>query len=132
MVILILFFGIITSLSGPRKGKLSKDAELITKALTGQSDSALVQDNKVDAARINDFVISPDQYNELKSQLGVKGDFCIYFEDSEGNLVPVLLRVDDPDPTVDGDETYYYVNGVGDDGAMINDHPCGQQYTKNG
>ena len=124
MVILILFFGIISSMSNPRKGKLSKDAELITKALTGEGDSAIVKDNRVEQSKIQEFAIDPEQYEALKQQLGVQGDFCIYFEDNEGNLVPVQVAED-----TDGNPEF--VNGVGSDGAIINDHPCGTQYNAN-
>ncbi|MBD3312997.1 hypothetical protein GF345_00985 [Candidatus Woesearchaeota archaeon] len=124
MVILILFFGIISSMSNPRRGKLSKDAELITKALTGEGDSAIVKDNRVEQSKIEEFAIDSDQYEALKQQLGVQGDFCIYFEDNEGNLVPVHV-------SEDANGNPMLVNGLGSDGAIINDHPCGAQYNPN-
>ncbi|MCX8147602.1 MAG: hypothetical protein N3D84_03995 [Candidatus Woesearchaeota archaeon] len=127
LLILVLFFGIISSLSEPRKGKLSKDAELLTKALTGRSDTSIVEENKLQEKKVSELVNNPIKYDELKKELGIKGDFCIYFEDSNGNLVPVI--VDDGgtpnDPTDDK-----YVNGVGSGDATINDVRCGAIYTQ--
>lgn len=126
MVILILFFGILSSMSEPEKGKrLSKNAELITKALTGRSDQTILEDNKLEPAKIKEF-IDQDKYEEIKSTLGLTGDFCIYIEDSNGNLIPVL--VDDND-TPDDPSDDVYVNGIGSGDAVVNKQKCGELYT---
>lgn len=136
MVILILFFGILASMSAPEQGqKLTKDAELITKALTGRTENAVVENNKVDNEKLvelnHDDGTGQINYNQLRQELGIKGDFCIYFEDSDGNLIPVLVKTEDPMNTLDdpSDDTYIYVNGVGADGALINEQKCGVEYS---
>lgn len=131
MIILILFFGILSSMSEPEKGKrLSKNAEMITKALTGRSDQTILEDNKLEPAKVKEFDNS--KYEEIKSTLGLTGDFCIYIEDSNGNLIPILLNVDDPketpeDPT---DDVYTYINGIGSGDAEVNTQKCGMPYEK--
>ena len=47
-------------------------------------------------------------YNEVKDILGIKSDFCIYFEDVTGNLV----RIDNTNL------------GIGSDKIFINGEPC--------
>jgi hypothetical protein len=129
MVILILFFGILSSMSEPEKGKrLSKNAEMITKALTGRTDQTILEDNKLVPAKVGEFIES-GKYDKIKSELGLTGDFCIYIEDSNGNLIPV--RIDEGDPNNPNDDVY--VNGIGgegSDGAVINGQKCGTVYTK--
>ncbi len=123
MVIMILFFGIMSSMSTPERGeRLSKDAELITKALTGEGDDSIVKENKLDEEKVSSFVMDSSRYQELKKELGVNGDFCIYFEDGQGNLVPIKVTEVDGEPQ--------FINGLGNETAMINDVPCGEMYEK--
>ena len=120
LVILVLFFGILASMSTPEKGqRLSKDAELISKALTGRSDQSVLDDNKVNVEKLKGL-----DYNALKQQLGIRGDFCIYFEDSKGNLIPVQVS---EDPAT-GEPIFK--NGIGADGVLINDINCGEEYQR--
>jgi hypothetical protein len=64
---------------------------LITSDPNSASETAIVIGNSVDSVRLNRTLNK--SYDKLKDQLGVKGDFCIHFEDSEGNLIDL-----DPDP----------------------------------
>ncbi|MFW5865589.1 MAG: hypothetical protein ACOCU6_00670 [Nanoarchaeota archaeon] len=66
---------------------LSGEARLISTKLDCDVD-----DNDVCITRngmiVNENVdeLKSEDYDNLKKQLGVKGDFCIYLRDSEGNL----------------------------------------------
>ena len=51
-------------------------------------------------------------YASLKSQFGIKGDFCIYIVDQYNNLITVT--------TTDGE-----MNGFGNGNITINGKPCG-------
>ena len=129
MVILILFFGILSSMSEPEKGKrLSKNAEMITKALTGRTDQTILEDNKLEPEKVKEF-IDQKKYEEIKTTLGLSGDFCIYIEDSNGNLIPVLVD-DKGTPETADDEFVNGIGGAGSEGAEINGQKCGEAYTQ--
>ncbi|MFH1182417.1 MAG: hypothetical protein V1702_05645 [Candidatus Woesearchaeota archaeon] len=52
-----------------------------------QSSIAFVVRDRVDTAKLMEF--ANKDYNQLKEELGVSDDFTVYFEDEQGNLVPV-------------------------------------------
>jgi hypothetical protein len=64
--------------------------ELIQKlVLNGneQKSLAFVVKDKVDSSKLADF--ASKDYAALKEELGVEYDFTLYFEDEQGNLVPI-------------------------------------------
>ncbi|MFH1849198.1 MAG: hypothetical protein ABH879_03335 [archaeon] len=62
-------------------------SRLITQGPQGNQTLAIVVDSKVDTRRLSE--IANKSYDSLKRELGIKGDFCIYFEDEDGNLVNI-------------------------------------------
>ncbi len=69
----------------------------------------------------------PKNYEKIKAQLNIKSDFCLFFEDSEGNILPLILPSND-------DETTLIVYGVGNPelNFKLNDTiVCGQVYKVN-
>jgi hypothetical protein len=102
---------------------------VITFAFTrgqGEQVKALQEDgnkifNWLSAGRvIEDKKLNPDDikglasmsYPELKRELGVSGDFCIYIVDEEGNIM-----------YIDIDRN---VTGIGSPKVLINGRPCNQ------
>ena len=49
-------------------------------------------------------------YNDVKSLAGIKSDFCIFFEDKDGNIV----KIDGLEP------------GIGSEKVKVGGKPCGQ------
>jgi len=46
--------------------------------------------DEVDDAKLQAFIDNASaNYSALKKKLGVKGEFCLFYEDSEGNIVPI-------------------------------------------
>ena len=95
---IIIFFYIITT-SGDKgvTDILAAESELIPEHLISADendadDITLVIGNKVDSERLK-VLISMD-YNQLKSKLGIKSDFCIHFEDEDGNIIDLDDRPD--------------------------------------
>lgn len=62
-------------------------SQLISTGSEPSSEMAIVVKNRLDKDALADLAKLP--YNELKSLLGVKEDFCIHFEDENGNLVDI-------------------------------------------
>jgi hypothetical protein len=107
--------------SGSDKDKaesVKADAELLPSQLisNNQSETAIVVRNKVDLSRLSS-IKSQDvtDYNQLKSKLGIKNDFCIYFVDKNGKVVPLEDFVGLPD-----------VYGIGSDRANVSGFSCKQ------
>jgi len=89
------------------KPDLEQEAEYVLKAITDENmPVSVLSSNEV----VEEKVIELHQmgYNNIKSMLGVKNDFCIYFEDISGNVI-----------RIDG------VNlGIGSNRILINGEPC--------
>ena len=89
------------------KPDLEQEAEYVLKAITDENmPVSVLSSNEV----VEEKVIELHQmgYNNIKSMLGVKNDFCIYFEDISGNVI-----------RIDG------VNlGIGSNSILINGEPC--------
>ena len=114
IVLIISFFAIygIISHSASQSKDLDLEAERISHE-TLQEESSL---NIIDEEELNEskvFDLAEDNYSKLKSKLQVDEDFCIYFEDEDGNIVGFI----DPDT---GEE----ILGIGSDEIEVNDIPC--------
>ena len=60
-----------------------------------------------------------DNYEGLKTALGMQSDFCVYFRDKDGHLIPLEV--------IDGSETKY-ITGIGNQEFMINEYiSCNQE-----
>lgn len=83
------FYGFVTSLLvEPEDRSLAQQAALIGAALSERRSPLQVIDaQQIDITKLGN--ISDLQYNELKAKLGIKDDFCLYFEDGQGNLVEI-------------------------------------------
>ena len=94
---------------------IKSESGVIPKMLvtTNQSPQSIITMNKIDRDRLTQLADTP--YDDLKSMFGVKHDFCIYFEDSDGNLIN-LTEVIGKD----------YV-GIGSAEASVAGIPCGTE-----
>lgn len=87
---LIIFFVIMTTTSRSHKmQELTAEADtLATAVVTTEKNTTnlctLVFDNVVDKAKISECA---SNYKRAKSALGIKNDFCIHFEDEQGNII---------------------------------------------
>lgn len=67
------------------------------------TNTTFVIQNKVDTERLNNTLNKP--YDELKKELDISSDFCLHFEDENGNLVnldtePCYLRYSIGNPNI--------------------------------
>ena len=69
--------------------KLQSDAERLPSLLSTEQNftGGIVKGSKVSAEMLAQAVNL--SYRNLKELLGMQSDFCIYFEDEKGNVVPV-------------------------------------------
>ena len=71
-----------------RSEKLQAEAQKLPGILsTGQNLTVIfIQGTKVDEKKLSEALLL--SYENLKGLLGMESDFCIYFEDDKGNVVP--------------------------------------------
>ena len=60
---------------------------ILDNAKAENSPLQIVSNQEVDVSKLQQLASS--EYSEIKEQAGVKNDFCIYFEDENGNVVPI-------------------------------------------
>ncbi len=74
-------------LEGP-KANLEDDARILLNKLTdGHEEVGLLKSNELMEEKIR--VLANMDYNKVKAIIGVKNDFCVYFEDITGRIVKV-------------------------------------------
>jgi len=88
IVVVILFFYIINQSKTTKTEELTIEGETIPDILisskSGENISAVVE-NIVLEEKLKE--LASKNYDDLKKELGVKGDFYIHFEDEEGNII---------------------------------------------
>lgn len=114
LVIIALFVIIKSAFTPPEainlleqtKINLEEEAEIIMDKLTNGKEIKLLNSNVLVEEEVNK--LNQMDYKEVKNMLGVKNDFCIYFEDITGNVI----RIDGISP------------GIGSNKIYINGKPC--------
>ena len=87
-IVLIFFFGLSLRDSGKAKVEnLQADSGKLTTSVGGRQNqtSSFVANSKIDEQKIAE--LSNMSYEQLKNFLGIDSDFCLYFEDSQGNII---------------------------------------------
>ena len=81
-----IFYGLLNENPNTTVSKLKDEALTVIKQLiSGASPPRIVDDNQLNITKINQ--LKNLSYDELKRRLRVEDDFCIYFEDENGNLI---------------------------------------------
>jgi hypothetical protein len=87
-----------------------------------QYSRCFIQGGKINEQKLEELLDFIDlnltsAYATIKKELGLSGDFCIYFRDKNGYLVPIDV----------GEKSY---TGIGESTFMLNDGlPCGMELT---
>jgi len=94
IVVVIGFFYIIDMSSKPNEAEKLKDEgetvpDMLISSETGENQSAVLE-KKVDEGKIEELIEkskTKEEYENLKKELGIEGEFYIHFEDDEGNII---------------------------------------------
>jgi len=113
VIIFVGAFFVFYALTKPQVEKsadtLRSDAELIAKELLSESSPLNILDGStIDEAKLQQLL--SEDYPALKSQVRVEGNFCIYLEDQDGNVIYISREPD--------------VTGVGSPTMSISSIPC--------
>ena len=107
IIMLIAVFRASITPTESSKSNLEREAETALNILSdGDKEVSLLVSNVLIEEKVEN--LNDMGYEEIKSILGIKNDFCIYFEDITGNLV----KIDGINP------------GIGSSKIHINDVPC--------
>lgn len=118
VIIFLLAVGIIYEfLLGRERGDLAQlriESEVIATKLADDPLLQVAVNKQLDTTRMAG--LATKSYDELKSDLGVKHEFCIFLQDENGNLIYI----------VDGLGNKYTGIGSGDGQLNLSGTPCGQ------
>jgi len=107
LLTIIALFVIIKAILVPQSISLEQEAYIVLDTFTNGDDRmSLISQNELIEEKLRD--LDEMGYDEVKNELGLKSDFCIYFEDITGNLV----KIDDLNL------------GIGSEKISINGNPC--------
>jgi len=105
---IFFFFLVLNNTQDSKMEELKRDSAQITDSLFSKDNSlGILDDDEVNESKLEDLL--RQNYTELKQQIGVKNDFCIYLEDEDGNIIFINSSF----------------TGVGSDLINVSDIPCG-------
>ena len=117
-VIFVLVIGIFYAILGNKKEDKTQDLTVESKTVISNLDTSNGRNNNltiIDNGKITDqelVTLYGSNYDQLKRELGIRGDFCIYIVDQYGNLVTT---------NVNGEE----IGSFGNPNYDVNGQPCG-------
>ena len=113
IIIFILFFGILHNISESERDKrVKEEGEMLAEVVTVNSQIGFVKANKLDTGRLQN--VKNMNYSDIKRGLDLRNDFCIYFEDENGELI--TIKDEDGTPIT---------GSIGSADAKIGGIPCG-------
>lgn len=84
---LVIFYTLLNPASNEKPIILQKDASFIAKEVEEEeSPLTVMEGNIVNETKLDNLI---GRYSSIKKNLGIKNDFCIYFEDENGNIMPI-------------------------------------------
>lgn len=104
----ITFFAFSNSDNTRKLGAVQSEAHYILENVKAEYSPLQIVDNQeVNEVKLQQFASA--DYQELKEEAGVANDFCIYFEDEDGNVIPISGS-----------------NGIGSSTINVSNVPCKQ------
>src|SRR3989338_1695238 len=87
--IIVGFFYLITIFAqNGDTSQIQREGEDLPRGLQSNiSTFSFIKGNRIDVEKLLDF--SGKSYKELRDELGVTNDFCIYFVDDKGFIIPI-------------------------------------------
>lgn len=115
-VSVILIFYVTMSRQKPDIKELQAESSSLKLELEKNHELSFILNDQVDELKFQAFIDNAtDNYTALKQKLGVKGDFCIFYEDAEGYIIPINDSTNNK-----------LLVGVGNGNVSIAGTPCGQ------
>ena len=88
VAVILVFYTTMSARQGTELKDLEAEAENMKIALEKNHEFGFVDNNQVNISKLDKFInMTLYNYTELKQILGIKGDFCIFFEDVDGTVI---------------------------------------------
>ncbi|MBU0665735.1 MAG: hypothetical protein ABIC91_02135 [Nanoarchaeota archaeon] len=111
MLLIAIFYSVLSRDKESKAEDFSEKSDLVAERLFEDTNIGLINNGELDGATF--LQLAQEDYEELKAQYGITGEFCIFLEDAQGNLIIV-----------------HNVTGIGNSEFEISDLPCGQDITE--
>jgi len=86
IVTFFIIYSIITNKTTDDLSSLRQEAERVSKEATSQSSSlSIVNGKALNETKMQNLL--EQNYSDIKKKIRIENEFCIYFEDEEGNLI---------------------------------------------
>jgi hypothetical protein len=123
LIVFTIFFAVITkNTQKDTKESLNEEAELLASKLMTEEPNpekkiTIVNNGVLSEEDLNALAEKDtENYQKLKEQLGLSGDFCIFFEDDTGNVTYISEFTGNPD----FNDRY----GIGNSNITVSGLPC--------
>jgi hypothetical protein len=88
--VILIFYATMTARQKTGLRTLEAEASNLKAELELNHEFGFIVNDKIDPVKFKAFLDNSTQdYQMLKEKLGVKGDFCVFYEDKDGNLILV-------------------------------------------
>lgn len=108
--VFVAFYGFITYLvEEPEDKVLAREGNQVATALAREdSVTQIIENQELNASKLEE--LAGQKYDDIKGEIGVKKEFCIYIEDENGNLIKVKgdkssFGSSDAELVIDGSKT---------------------------
>ena len=101
------FYAILDTTQGTKAEELQDEASKVLTGISSEDSGVGIMDgNKINTTKLEELL---GNYSSIKSKLKVENDFCIYFEDEDGNILYINATT----------------TGLGSGIINVSDIPCG-------
>ncbi|MBL7056006.1 hypothetical protein ISS07_03795 [Candidatus Woesearchaeota archaeon] len=105
---IFFFFLVLNNTQDTKTEELKKDAEKITNSVFSENGAlSIIDGGDVNESKLENLL--EQNYTDLKKQVGIENDFCLYLEDETGNIISINSSF----------------TGVGSGDINVSDIPCG-------
>jgi biopolymer transport protein ExbD len=88
--VILIFYVTMVPRQKPQMKDLEAESGALKLELEKNNEFGFLVDDEVNDAKLQAFIDNATaNYSALKKKMGVKGEFCLFYEDSEGNVVPI-------------------------------------------
>lgn len=86
MGVIFLFFSLLSSGPGTKEKELEEDAaRVISDIYSDDPVIGILDGNRINSTKLEDILGM--NYSDIKGQLKLRNDFCLYFEDENGDII---------------------------------------------
>jgi len=92
LLVIGVFYAILTNNTKEDTTDLKISSETVAEKLTSDPDVGFVTDESIDETKL--WAFAEKEYLTLKKELGVNQEFCVFFEDENGNIINITNSTD--------------------------------------